>query len=106
MEGTFSGTDLLKGKNEFVLGASGHVAGVINPASKNRRNYWVNGEQGQGADHWLETAERQEGSWWPHWAEWLKRRAGKKVAAPAALGSDTHKEIEAAPGRYVAVRID
>ncbi|MCP4598193.1 class I poly(R)-hydroxyalkanoic acid synthase [Neptuniibacter sp.] len=105
-KGTFEGTDILKGKNEFVLGASGHVAGVINPASKNRRNYWINGEQGQGADHWLETAEREEGSWWPHWAEWLKRRAGKKVPAPAATGNDTYKEIEPAPGRYVAVRID
>ena len=105
-KGTFEGTELLKGKNEFVLGASGHVAGVINPASKNRRNYWINGEQGQGADHWLETAERSEGSWWPHWAEWLKRRAGKKVAAPEATGNDTYKEIEPAPGRYVAVRID
>lgn len=105
-KGTFEGTELLKGKNEFVLGASGHVAGVINPASKNRRNYWINGEQGQGADHWLETAERTEGSWWPHWAEWLKRRAGKKVEAPKTSGNDTYKEIEPAPGRYVAVRID
>jgi polyhydroxyalkanoate synthase len=104
--GTFKGTELLKGKNEFVLGASGHVAGVINPASKNRRNYWINGEQGKSEDHWLETAERQEGSWWPHWANWLKARAGKKVAAPAATGNDTYKEIEPAPGRYVSVRID
>ena len=104
--GTFKGTELLKGKNEFVLGASGHVAGVINPASKNRRNYWINGEQGKSEDHWLETAERQEGSWWPHWADWLKARAGKKVAAPTATGNDTYKEIEPAPGRYVSVRID
>lgn len=104
--GTFKGTELLKGKNEFVLGASGHVAGVINPASKNRRNYWINGEQGKSEDHWLETAERQEGSWWPHWANWLKARAGKKVAAPTATGNDTYKEIEPAPGRFVSVRID
>lgn len=105
-KGTFKGTDVFKGKNEFVLGASGHVAGVINPASKNRRHYWINGEQGQGCDHWLETAERQEGSWWTHWSEWLKRRAGKKVPAPTVAGNDTYKEIEPAPGRYVAVRID
>ena len=105
-KGTFSGTELLKGKNEFVLGASGHVAGVINPASKNRRNYWINGELGEGSEKWFETAERQEGSWWPHWAEWLKRRAGKKVPAPKAPGNDTYKAIEDAPGRYVAVRID
>ncbi|WP_286237723.1 PHA/PHB synthase family protein [Neptuniibacter halophilus] len=105
-KGTFSGTELLKGKNEFVLGASGHVAGVINPASKNRRHYWINGELGETAEHWLESAERQEGSWWPHWAEWLKRRAGKKVPAPAAPGNAEYQAIEPAPGRYVAVRID
>lgn len=104
--GTFKGTELLKGKNEFVLGASGHVAGVINPASKNRRNYWINGEQGKGEDHWLETSERQEGSWWPHWANWLKARAGKKVPAPETTGNDTYKNIEPAPGRFVSVRID
>ena len=103
---TFEGTELLKGKNEFVLGASGHVAGVVNPASKNRRNYWINGELGKGAEHWLETAERNEGTWWNHWAEWLKRRAGKKVAAPTVAGNDTYTEIEPAPGRYVAARGD
>lgn len=104
-KGTFTGTELMKGKVEFVLGASGHVAGVINPASKNRRHYWINGELGKGADHWLETSEKQEGSWWPHWAEWLKKRAGSKVPAPAAAGNDTFKSLEAAPGHYVAARI-
>ncbi|MCV6589932.1 MAG: class I poly(R)-hydroxyalkanoic acid synthase [Marinobacterium sp.] len=105
-KGTFKGTELMSGQVEFVLGASGHVAGVINPASKNRRNYWTGGKLGEGADTWLETAERQEGSWWNHWAEWLKKRAGKKVDAPAQLGNSTHKEIEPAPGRYVKTRID
>ncbi|MDI3324963.1 class I poly(R)-hydroxyalkanoic acid synthase [Pontibacterium granulatum] len=103
-KGTFVGTELFKGNIEFVLGASGHVAGVINPASKNRRNYWTKGELGQGAEHWLETAEKQDGSWWPHWSEWLKRRAGKKVEAPVTLGNAEYKEIEPAPGRYVKAR--
>lgn len=103
---TFSATETFKGPLEFVLGASGHVAGVINPASKNRRHYWIKGETGKGADHWLETAEKQEGSWWPHWSEWLKRRAGKKIDAPKDYGNDTHKPIEAAPGSYVKVRLD
>ncbi|MFW1676271.1 PHA/PHB synthase family protein [Pontibacter sp. JAM-7] len=103
--GTFSGTELLKGKVEFVLGASGHVAGVINPASKNRRHYWTNGELGKSCEHWLETAEKQEGSWWPHWADWLKKRAGSKVPAPTAPGNETYKSVEPAPGRYVATRI-
>ncbi|MGB0664296.1 MAG: PHA/PHB synthase family protein [Pontibacterium sp.] len=104
-KGTFVGTDLIGSQTiEFVLGASGHVAGVINPASRNRRNYWTGGELGKDADHWFETAEKQEGSWWPHWAEWVKKRAGKKVDAPKALGNDTYTEIEPAPGRYVKAR--
>jgi polyhydroxyalkanoate synthase len=105
-KGTFKATETFGSTIEFVLGASGHVAGVVNPANKNRRNYWVKGEQGQGADHWLETAERVEGSWWPNWAEWVKRRGGKKVPAPTELGSKEHQVLEPAPGSYVAVRID
>ncbi|MCD8513466.1 MAG: hypothetical protein LRY63_09085 [Nitrincola sp.] len=91
---------------EFVLGASGHVAGVINPASKNRRHYWIKGELGKGPDHWLETAEKQEGSWWNHWSEWLKRKAGKKIEAPKEYGNSTYTPIEAAPGSYVKARLD
>ncbi|WP_139309050.1 PHA/PHB synthase family protein [Neptunomonas phycophila] len=105
-KGTFKATETFGSKIEFVLGASGHVAGVINPASKNRRNFWTKGEQGKGADHWLETAERVEGSWWPNWHEWLRRRAGKKIEAPKDYGNASFKPIEPAPGRYVAVRID
>jgi len=103
---TFKATETFGSSIEFVLGASGHVAGVINPASKNRRNYWVKGEQGKGADHWLETAERQEGSWWTNWAEWVRRRAGKKVDAPKEYGGNSHTAIEPAPGSYVRVRND
>jgi polyhydroxyalkanoate synthase len=104
-KGTFTGAENFSNV-EFVLGGSGHVAGVINPASKNRRNYWVKGEQGKGSDHWLETAERVEGSWWPNWSEWQKKRGGKKVAAPTDYGNADNKVIEAAPGRFVAVRIE
>jgi polyhydroxyalkanoate synthase len=105
-KGTFKATETFGTDIEFTLGASGHVAGVINPVSKNRRHYWVKGEQGKGPEHWLETAERQEGSWWANWQEWLRRRAGKKVDAPTTLGDKKHAPIEAAPGRYVAVRIN
>ncbi len=103
---TFKALDLLSGNNEFVLGASGHVAGVINPATKNRRNYWIKGEPGKGPDHWLETAERQEGTWWNHWSEWLRRRAGKKQPAPAEYGNASFKVLEAAPGSFVRQRLD
>ena len=70
---TFIGTELVKqGNVEFVLAASGHVAGVINPANKNKRHFWKDGELGQGADHWLETATEVPGSWWPHWLHFTK----------------------------------
>jgi polyhydroxyalkanoate synthase len=105
-KGTFNSLDLFGGTVEFVLGASGHVAGVINPAKKNRRNYWVKGEMGRGPEAWLETAERHEGSWWTHWSEWLRRRAGKKVDAPTEYGNEEFSVIEAAPGSYVRKRLD
>lgn len=101
---TFRGVELLSGNNEFVLGASGHVAGVINPASKNKRHYWTGGTLDAGADNWLETATKQQGSWWPHWNTWLKRRAGKKV--PVQVEHPSFRPIEPAPGRYVKVTID
>jgi len=102
---TFAGTELMSGNIEFVLGASGHVAGVINPVSRNRRHFWTNGTLGQGADQWLESATKQDGSWWSHWDAWLQPQAGKKIAAPG-YGSSDYPEIEPAPGRYVKVKLD
>lgn len=102
---TFVGTELLP-NNEFVLGASGHIAGVINPASQNRRHFWTGGEMGKGADNWLETAERHEGSWWNHWTQWIGKKGGKKVDAPKQLGSKEYAPIESAPGSYVSVRLN
>ncbi len=102
---TFVGTKLME-KSEFVLGASGHIAGVINPVSKDRRHFWVDGKLGGTPEQWFESAERQEGSWWKHWSVWLKKHTGKQVDAPATLGSKTYAPIEAAPGSYVAKRFD
>lgn len=101
---TFISTELLKGDMHFVLSGSGHVAGVINPANKNKRNYWINGELGQGADHWLETAESVPGSWWTNWDEWLKAQGGKLIDAPETTGSKDYAEIEPAPGSFVLAR--
>lgn len=95
-----------KARNRFVLGASGHIAGVINPASKNKRNYWINDQSAVDAQSWLDAATECPGSWWPQWATFLKENAGKMVKAPAKLGAVGYSELESAPGRYVKVRAD
>ncbi|HZT55502.1 MAG TPA: class I poly(R)-hydroxyalkanoic acid synthase [Burkholderiaceae bacterium] len=97
-------TQLVGGKSQFVLGASGHIAGVINPASKNKRSYWSGGKQGDDAEAWLASATETPGSWWNHWIKWLQPHTGKPVAARKRLGNAKHKPIEPAPGRYVKVK--
>ena len=97
--------DILGGPTSFTLAASGHIAGSINPASKNRRNYWVNdSEESLTSDEWVAGASEKKGSWWPHWSEWLGKRSGKQVTPPKQPGNKNHKEIEPAPGRYVKAR--
>jgi polyhydroxyalkanoate synthase len=92
---------ILGGETTFVMGASGHIAGVINPPAKGKRSHWRNDSPGGTAADWLAGATEHKGSWWPHWIEWLKRFAGTERPARKALGSRRHKPGEAAPGRYV-----
>jgi len=92
---------LLTGKTRFVLGASGHIAGVINPPSKNKRNYWTNAKLPAKADDWFDGATEHPGSWWTDWSAWLGSHGGKQIAAPKTPGGRKHKPIEPAPGRYV-----
>jgi len=94
-------TQILKGKLTFVLAASGHIAGVINPASRDKRNYWTNDAPGADSDGWLTGAASHPGSWWKHWSAWLASNGGKKITTRIALGGAGYTEIEAAPGRYV-----
>jgi polyhydroxyalkanoate synthase len=112
-EAAFASMGLLNPKkpknNRFVLGASGHIAGVINPASKNKRSYWVT-EGGKTrpktpAD-WSAGAVEKKGSWWPEWAKFLVENGGKEVAPPAQPGNAQYPAIEPAPGRYVKARAD
>ena len=97
----YSSASYLGGPTEFVLGASGHIAGVVNPASKNKRSYWVGGELDQLQAKWLTTAKEIDGSWWPHWIEWLKQFGGKMIPARKSLGNAAFRPSEPAPGRYV-----
>jgi len=92
---------LLGGKKTFVLGASGHVAGVINPAAKSRRSYWAGEPYPLDPEAWLQSAAERAGSWWTQWAAWLGRYGGGKRKAPRKLGNVRYKAIEPAPGRYV-----
>ncbi|MHB8353270.1 MAG: alpha/beta fold hydrolase [Burkholderiales bacterium] len=100
----YQATRLLSGPREFVLGASGHIAGAINPASGNRRNYWTGGTLGGTAETWLEGAFVVPGSWWVHWGDWMDRLNPERVPAPQQLGNAQYPPIEPAPGRYVRVR--
>jgi poly[(R)-3-hydroxyalkanoate] polymerase subunit PhaC len=89
----------------FVLGASGHIAGVVNPAAKKRRSHWTGTPYPTEPEQWLSRAQEHPGSWWPLWSEWLARHAGGTRNAPAKQGSAKYKPIEPAPGRYVKHRI-
>jgi polyhydroxyalkanoate synthase len=96
-------TGVPAGQLQFVLGASGHIAGTINSASKNRRNYWVGQEAALAstADQWFDGAKEMPGSWWRHWDQWLAGFADGEVDAPGAYGNSQYPPIEPAPGRYV-----
>jgi polyhydroxyalkanoate synthase len=105
--GAYASTQLLPGKKRFVMGASGHIAGVINPPAKNKRSHWIreDGKFPKTQAEWLAGADEQPGSWWTDWAQWLKGHGGKQVPAPKAYGNGkAYKAIEPAPGRYVKAR--
>ena len=102
-DSAYASTQVVSGPTTFVLGASGHIAGVINPPEKKKRSHWTNQARRLPAtgQQWLETAQEHPGSWWPVWAEWLASHAGSMVSAPRQPGSKQYPVIEAAPGRYV-----
>ncbi|MGM9489500.1 class I poly(R)-hydroxyalkanoic acid synthase [Ideonella sp. YS5] len=103
-KGAYASTRVFKGKKRFVLGASGHIAGVINAPAAKKRSHWTSDKLPASADDWFAGAKETPGSWWPDWAGWLKGHAGPMVAAPKAPGSRKFKAIEPAPGRYVKTK--
>jgi polyhydroxyalkanoate synthase subunit PhaC len=102
--GAYASTKHLPGKKRFVMGASGHIAGVINPPAKNKRSYWTNDKLPATLEQWLRGAKEHPGSWWTDWSAWLKPHAGKLIAAPKSYGKGKYKAIEPAPGRYVKAK--
>jgi polyhydroxyalkanoate synthase len=105
--GAYASTQVLAGKKRFVMGASGHIAGVINPPAANKRSHWLR-EDGQfpaDVHEWVAGAQEVPGSWWTDWSNWLKTQSGKQIAAPKTYGKGVkYKAIEAAPGRYVKAK--
>ncbi len=121
-EAAYASTSELGGPTKFVLGASGHIAGVINPAVKNKRNFWREGsaqpaltkrqalgEATRGkkaaAQAWFDSSELVPGSWWNEWGPWLATHAGKQVAANT-LATNKTKSLGDAPGSYVTQRAE
>ena len=104
--GSYASTQHLPGKKRFVMGASGHIAGVINPPAKGKRSHWTrdDGKLPPTAEEWISGATEHPGSWWTDWSKWLKAQAGKQVAAPKGYGKGRYKAIEPAPGRYVKAK--
>ncbi|MBC7603824.1 MAG: class I poly(R)-hydroxyalkanoic acid synthase [Ramlibacter sp.] len=102
--GAYASTKYLPGKKRFVMGASGHIAGVINPPAKKKRSYWTNDKLPKTHEEWVKGATEHPGSWWTDWAAWLKPYAGKQIAAPKGYGKGKIKAIEPAPGRYVKAK--
>ena len=100
-QSAYRSKDLMGRDPHFVLAASGHVAGVINPPARNKRSHWANDDLNCDAENWLEKAEEKRGSWWPDWDGWMKRHSNGTVQAPRELGNTAFPASEPAPGRYV-----
>ncbi|WP_025599639.1 class I poly(R)-hydroxyalkanoic acid synthase [Burkholderia sp. WSM2230] len=107
-QSAYASAPLLTGPLKFVLGASGHIAGVINPPAKKKRSYWtLEGDVKtlpEDPDEWLGDAKEVPGSWWPEWTTWLDQYGGRKIKPRATAGSEEFPVIEPAPGRYVRQR--
>ncbi len=101
---TYRGTQLHSGPVRFVLGGSGHIAGVVNPPAANKYGYWTNEALPEDPDLWLASAERHEGSWWPFWKTWVESYAGEQVDARQP-GEGSLPVLQSAPGDYVRQRI-
>jgi len=99
---TYQGRFLFGGETRFILGGSGHNAGMINPPAANKHGYWTNAEAPADPDAWLAGAENKPGSWWPEWQAWLADEQKVKPRTPGKGGK--LKAIEAAPGSYVKAR--
>ncbi|ELE2039865.1 class I poly(R)-hydroxyalkanoic acid synthase [Vibrio vulnificus] len=100
-QGTYRGALNMGGNKTFVLGESGHIAGIVNPPAKNKYGFWVNDNLDESADEWLSNAQHKEGSWWTHWDQWLTQFNPDEKVLPYRQGSEANPVIDIAPGQYV-----
>jgi polyhydroxyalkanoate synthase len=104
-QATYTGAKVLGGKNRFVLGGSGHIAGIVNPPEANKYGYWTNEELPESADDWYQGCENHEGSWWLDWQQWVLKTGDMEMVAVRQPGDGKLEILEDAPGRYVKQRI-
>ncbi|MDG1143516.1 MAG: class I poly(R)-hydroxyalkanoic acid synthase [Burkholderiales bacterium] len=102
---TFSGAKLFGGKVRFVLGGSGHIAGIVNPPVANKYCFWANDELTHEAESWLQNADRFDGSWWSDWSVWISSQGSRTVNARKIRNNRTNP-FENAPGSYAKLRLD
>ncbi|MDD1783790.1 class I poly(R)-hydroxyalkanoic acid synthase [Enterovibrio sp. ZSDZ35] len=100
-QGTYRGALNVGGNKTFVLGESGHIAGIVNHPAKEKYGYWLNEELSESADEWFESAQHNTGSWWLHWDKWLSAYSPKEKIAPYQQGSEAYPVLDVAPGDYV-----
>jgi polyhydroxyalkanoate synthase len=101
----YLGSTVLGGPVRFVLGGSGHIAGIVNPPSANKYGFWTNDARPETPDEWFAGAKQHEGSWWTDWQKWITKLNDDKVPArDPAKGK--FKALEDAPGSFVKFRLD
>jgi polyhydroxyalkanoate synthase len=107
-KGTYLGAQRLSGPVRFVLGGSGHIAGIVNPPSANKYGYWVNPAKTLPAtpEQWFEGAQQQPGSWWTDWQQWIAAQNGDEKVPARDPAKGKLKPLEDAPGSYVKLRLD
>lgn len=103
---TYKATQLYTGEIRFILSASGHIAGVVNPPAAGKYCYWINDKIPADPDEWLAGAEQHEGSWWPDWDKWVKQHSPKELVDARQPGDGKLKALCDAPGTYVNMKAE
>ncbi|MFV0406927.1 MAG: alpha/beta fold hydrolase, partial [Propioniciclava sp.] len=99
--GCYQSTQLFGGQSTFILSNAGHIASLINPPGNPKAHYFAGPEPVEDPEEWEAKAEKQQGTWWEHWVDWITERSGSERKAPARLGNKRHPVLAPAPGEYV-----